>query len=223
MKRNDLDEKLRRAALAHLTVSELAGYCDGKLHTVGLARAEAHLKMCAICEESIALLREERTALEKGEISPEDLAVIKRVAGITDDSPEKAESPGVRKPAAVPSLAVRLSNALVELMNGWEAFFGQLSAVHHGGESGREIWRGKSKDSRFEMWAVWEETTDLSIHFSSSESELVGRRLQIELGGIKGEITLKRRSDTDTEVRGKFIVSKYQRPKDLSRLSVKLL
>lgn len=221
MKRNDLDEKLRRAALAHLTASELVGYRDAKLDRVGLARAEAHLKMCAICEESMELLREERTALEKGEISPEDLAVIKRAAGITDESAEKAKSPGVRKPVDVPSLTVRLSDALLELMSGWRDFFGQLRPVHHGGEGGREIWRQKTKDGLFEMWAVWEETTNLSIHFSSSETELEGRRLQIELGRIKDEITLERKSDT--EVRGKFAVSKYQRPKDLSRLSVKLL
>jgi hypothetical protein len=216
-----LEEKLRRAAFAHLTPSELVGYRDGKLDTVGLARAEAHLGMCAICEESIELLRGELAALESGQISPEDLALIKRVAGITDDSPEKAKSPGVRKPAAVPSLTVRLSEALRELVIGWQAFFGQLKPVHHGGEGGREVWRGKSKDGLFEIWAVWEETTDLSIHFSSSETELEGRRLQIGLGRIKGEIILERFSDT--EVRAKFVVSKYQRPKDLSRLSVKIL
>jgi hypothetical protein len=199
-----LDEKLRKAAFAHLTQSELVGYRDGKLDTVGQARAEAHLGMCAICEESIELLRGELAALESGQISP-----------------EKAKSPGVRRPAAVPSLTVRLSNALVELLAGWDAFFGQLRAVHHGGEGGREIWRQKSDDGLFEIWAVWEETTNLSIHFSSSETELEGLRLQVGLGGVTDEITLVRKSDT--EVRAKFVVSKYQRPKDLSGLSVKLL
>src|SRR5687768_13940643 len=94
MKMNDLENELRNLKFTHLTEIELAAYCDQELDKVRLARVEAHLKQCFICERQLALLREERAALNTGQIAAKDIALVERLMEqmkVTQTSPARPE------------------------------------------------------------------------------------------------------------------------------------
>lgn len=220
MNRDDLEKVLKNARPEHLAREELQSYRDGRLDRIGLAIAEAHLKRCRLCEENLKAVRvlgEEPGAFEKPDITPEDVAIVK--PAIRQAELEAGPS-GVqrRKPAPV-GLQERLAAYLQQVVESWQAYFGQLKPVHRGTEGGKEIWRWDSEDQGLTVWAVFEKNTDLSIHFSSSDLDMEGTRLKVALGRFSGEVTLERRV-SQSDVYSKFVVPRQKRPKKLEDISI---
>lgn len=78
MKIKGIEKALRSAKFNHLTEDMLVSYQDQKLNEIYQTQAEAHLDICLICERRLLLLRQERATGDKGEISVEEMALVKR-------------------------------------------------------------------------------------------------------------------------------------------------
>jgi len=215
---SDLKEGMNIAKLVHLSAGELVGYRDGTLDNIALARAEAHLELCLICEESVDLLREELAALEGAEITPDHLALIKGMLR-SGEVPREAPRSDFTEPMRL-SLPEWLAESLRQVVASWRAYFAPLRPVHREGESGREVWRLQG-DSVLKAWAVFEKNTDLTIHFSSNELGLEGAHFKVGLGRFNREIILERISES--EVYAKVVVPKQKRPKNLADISVEIV
>src|SRR5262245_35522743 len=87
MRTNDLENELRSLKLAHLTEGELVAYCDQITDQVQHARIEVHLKQCFICRRQVELLSEERLALNRREVTAEDVALVERLTDQVQTSP----------------------------------------------------------------------------------------------------------------------------------------
>ena len=69
-----------------------------------------------------------------------------------------------------------------------------------------------------QAFAVMEKNADLTIHFSSSEIDLEGERLNIRLGLVSHEITLHRVSES--AVAAKIAIPWQQRQGNMSDISI---
>lgn len=187
MKTDELENELRNLKFRHLTEGELAAYCDQEIDQIGLAWAEAHVMQCFICERRLELLREENAALTRRVISDDDVAFVDRLMEQTRPAPSG------RLAREVP---------LRELLN---EYLQQMTAslqVAFKPVRGEVVWQWQSKDHRLQAHASMEKNADMTIHFSSSEMELEGARLQFRLGSLYQETTLLRVSESEvaTEV-----------------------
>jgi hypothetical protein len=190
MKTNDLENELRNLKFTHLTEIELSAYCDQELDKVRLARVEAHLKQCFICERQLALLREERAALNNGQIAAKDIALVERLMEqmkVAQKSPARAEETIKGVP-----LQERLVEYLRQMAANWQTSF---ATVRHS-DQGKEVWQWQSEDGRLRARATMEENADMLVHFSSNEMELEGARLHFRLGSLSQELTLRRISES---------------------------
>ena len=81
MKPGDAKNELWDAKFDHLTEDELDCYREHKLEEVAQARADAHLRLCLICERRLRLLDAEDSAMA-GLATTGDLSLreIKRVS-----------------------------------------------------------------------------------------------------------------------------------------------
>ncbi len=220
MKLEDISEKLRDARFGHLTEDELDSYRERSLDDIGRARADAHLKLCFICERRLLLLKQESAALDKGEITAADAALVKRVM---QEVPNRGEPDGSRpvEGAGRLLLSKRLAEYLRQVVASWEASFSPMKPVYRGVQTGKEVWRWQSEDGVLKAWAVLEKNADLAIHFSSGEPGLEGARIKVRLGPFSQEITLQRLSEL--EVHARFAVPKEKRRKNLAGISIDLV
>jgi hypothetical protein len=207
---DDLENELRNLKFRHLSESELTAYCGQELAPMRRVIVEAHLKQCFICERQLALLREEIAALSNPQITAEDVALVERLM----------EQMGVGQPTAKGiSLRERLAGYLRQMVASWQIQFAQ--AAMRGGNEGEEVWRWQSEDGKLQARAVLEKNADLIIHFSSSEGELEGVRLNVRLGPISNKITLRRISES--EVYAKVEVPRRQRPRELEDIAIEIV
>lgn len=216
MKTDDLENELRNLKLIHLTESELVAYCNQQLNRMRLARAEAHLKQCFICERQLMLLREEGAAISNRKFTADDVALVDRLierAGLAQE-PTLARPPEADKAV---SMRERLAEYLRELVAGLRIFFMQ-EPVRRAAGQGEEVWRWESEDGRLQSHAVMEKNADLTIHFSSSEVDLEGARLNVRLGRMSQEIILRRVSES--EVHAKVAVPWQQRQRNMTDISI---
>jgi hypothetical protein len=218
MNEGDSKEGMNIARMVHLTAAELVGYRDRTLDQTVLARAEAHLNLCLICEESIELLRGELAALEAAEIAPKHLALIKGMLGASEGS-RRASRSELAEPAR-PSQTELLAESLTQVVLSWQAYFGQLQPVLQEDEIGKEVWRLEG-GSVLRAWAVLENNSDLTIHFYSNEQGLEGAHFMVGLGWFNQEIALERISGS--EVYAKVVVPKQQQPKNLADITVEIV
>ena len=216
MKTDDLENELRNLKYLHLTESELAAYCDQELDQMCRARFEAHLKQCFICEWQLRLLREENAALSNRQISTADVAFVERLM----EQMGMAQKPSASKPAETAKgipLQERLAVCLRQMVANWQMQFAQ-EATHSAADQGEELWRWQSEDGLLQGHAIREKNADLTIHFSSNEPDLEGTRLNVRLGPLSQEVTLRRVSDS--EVYAKVAVPRRQRPRKMADLSI---
>jgi hypothetical protein len=216
MKTDDLKNKLRSLKLIHLTESALTAYCDQELDAASRALAEVHIKQCFICARKVDLLREEDAALQRREISAEDEALVERLMA---ESKPRRQSPSARPVANAQGIPVeqRLTEYLRPMVASWQTFFSQQPTSHLAGQS-EEVWQWQSEDGYMRARAMLETSTDLTIHFSSSEMQLEGTRLHVRLGPVEKQTTLRRVSDS--EVYAKVAVPR-QHPRKMAALSIK--
>ncbi|SRR6266404_2519709 len=219
MQQSDLEEELRKAKFDHLTAGELVAYRDKKLDKFGLTRAEAHLKLCLICEESVELLRGELSALENQEITPEQVAVVRRVM----EQRRAGQQPGTSKPAdAAPKVpfSERLTEYLQQLCASWQMHFGH-GALRGEADQGEGVWQWQSEDGKLHARATIQKNADLTIHFSSNDMELDGARLNIRLGKLSQEISLRRISES--EVAAQVAVPWQYRQGNMTDISIEIV
>ena len=219
MQQSDLEEELRKAKFDHLTADELVAYRDKKLDKIGLTRAEVHLKLCLICEESVELLRGELAALENQEITPEQVAVVRRVMEQTG----LATEPSPAGPAEIAKefpLQERLAEYLGQMAASWRISFGQ-GALRGEADQGEEVWQWQSKDGKLHARATIQKNADLTIHFSSNDMELDGARLNIRLGKLSQETTLWRISES--EVAAQVAVPWPYRQGNMADISIEIV
>ena len=216
MKTDDLENELWNLKYLHLTESELAAYCDQELDQMRRARFEAHLKQCFICERQLRLLREENAALSNRQISAADVAFVERLM----EQIGMAQKPSAPKPAETAKgipLQERLAECLRQMVASWQMQFAQ-EATRSAADQGEELWRWQSEDGLLQGHAIREKNADLTIHFSSNELDLEGTRLNVRLGPLSQEVTLRRVSDS--EVYAKVAVPRRQRPRKMADLSI---
>lgn len=217
MKQSELEQRLKGAKFYHLTEDELLAYRDQELDDVGLARAEAHLKLCLICEEGLALLREELVALENVEITPDDVALVKRV--VQEARSRRPVDSSLPEASSVP-VSDRLAGYLRQLTDSWQAYFLDLIPVRDSVPPGQEIRKWVSDDGFLSASIILEDTSDLTIFISSTERGLAGQRVRVRLGSFSAETTLRRASEF--EVYAKVTVPERDRPGNLSSITIEM-
>lgn len=209
MKRKDLEKELRSLKSTHLTESELIAYCEEEPDQIRRARMEAHLKQCFICERKLKLLREESALLRNRQITDEDIAFVDQVIERSIAAPLELEKE--------PLLQERLAEYFQQLAKSWRASF-LKKTMRITKDQGEEVWHWQSKDGRLQVRATMEKKAGLIIHFSSNEIDLDGARLNIHLGKMEQEITLRRVSES--EVYAKVAVPRRGNIADISIKSV---
>ncbi len=217
MKTDDLENDLRNLKYIHLTESELVAYCDQELDQMRRARVEAHLKQCFICERQLTLLREENEALSNREIKAEDVAFVERLIERRGKTPKRSAA-RIMETAQEAPLRLRLDEYLRQMVANWQIQFAHEATRNDAGQH-KEIWRWQSEDGLLQGRAVQETNADLTIHLSSNEAGLDGARLNVRLGPMSQEVTLRRVSDS--EVYAKVAVPWRQRPRQMADLSIK--
>lgn len=208
----DIEQKLKSATLRHLTDDELLAYRDNELDEITLGRAQAHLKRCVLCENSLAFHREEAARLAAVEITPEDLEVARRVMKELN-----AAHPLKTRPSA-PSLIERLKEYLLDSTEVLQAYFLPLAATRDSSENELKKWI--SGDGLFDVSITLQDTADLAIHIHSKERGFIGQRIRVRLGSFTDEAILKRASES--EVYARIEVPKEKRPRNLGSISIEL-
>jgi hypothetical protein len=213
MKQSDIEDALAHIKFPHLTQSELVSYCDQELNRISLARAEAHLKLCLICDRRLTYLQEERAALDNREITADSVALVRRVM-------QKMESQQQPSSTEV-TLPDRLAEHLQQMVESWQAHFKSLIAVRGGVDTGKEAWKWKSKDGVLKARAMLEKNADLIINLYTNDLSLEGVRLKFRIGLMNRKITLRRISGS--EIYAQIRVPEHQCPKNLADISIEIV
>src|SRR6185295_10830216 len=183
MEPKDIEQLLKNAKFKHLSEETLVSYRDSHLEGIGLAVAEAHLKLCVICERRFDFLKEEAEALESYEITEEDRASIRETI-------RKLE-PQTKTTDYIQTEIQRLRSHIENLLVAWITPFSQ--PARRGASDGDVIWKYRSKDGLLTAWAVLEQkSASLIVHFSSPELAWEGARIRFRLGPFSKEVTLQR-------------------------------
>jgi hypothetical protein len=78
MKIKDLEKTLHTLKFHHLTEAMLFFYRNQQLNKICRTQAEAHLRLCAICERRLRLLQDEDPTIDQGQITDEEMAWVKQ-------------------------------------------------------------------------------------------------------------------------------------------------
>src|SRR5829696_3348010 len=157
MRTEDIEQLLERARFKHLSESMLVSYNDNQLDEVGQALADAHLRLCLICERRLTFLKEESEALESYQITDEDKASIKKALG----QPESGLTDYIAAELK------RLNSYVQEVLEAWRSPYPKLAL--RGGPDGDEPWDIQSKDKVFTVRTVPNKRGGLTVQFSSTE------------------------------------------------------
>jgi hypothetical protein len=217
MKSEDLKERLRDAKFRHLTEDELDSYHDQTLDTIGQGRADAHLQVCLICEQRLAILKEESAILENREVTADDVALVRRVMrqmGLQEESYDARKEEAKK---VVPARD-RFAESLRQIVVSWQAHFMPREAVRGTRGSGKAIWEDQGEDSYVKAYATLERDASLTIHFYSDDLSLEGRRFKVSLGAMNREITLE--LEAASRVYAKVEITRYQLPINLAAIDI---
>ena len=217
MKPEDIERDLMKAVYRHLTKDEIEHYCGRKLDRITQARAEAHFKLCPLCDRLLTISNAEKQDMDDVEITAGDVALARRVISqmTRDGGPALAVGDGTG------TLSTRIAGYLEQLMARWKAHFEKVRTADRDGQGGKEIWRWDSEDGVFKSWAVLEANTDLTIHLTLAEAGFEGTRIGIKLGTFYGEASLQRGGDTSSHAA--LVVPKRERPKKLESISIEIM
>jgi hypothetical protein len=206
MELEDIEQLLENTKFKHLSEATLISYNDNQLDKIGLAMADAHLKLCLICDRRLTFLKEEAKALEGYVITEEDRASIEQL---------------IRKPetkVTVSTQLERLNSYVKDLLTAWIIPFSKQAM--RGTGDGDEVWRYESKDGLLTAWAILEEDASLVVHLSSPELAWEGARIRFRLGPFSKEVTLQREGD---KVTAKIVVPRRQRAKKMADISIEVI
>jgi hypothetical protein len=212
----DLEKKLVGAKFHHLTGDELDSYYDRKLDSISRARVEAHLTLCLICDRRLELIKEESEALDNQQAEFEDVELVRQVFQTMELKRLSADLMPAENPAR-PSLPDLLAEYLSQLVASWQAHF-KKPAAERSAEKGEEVWRWQSEDGVLKARAVLKKDVNLTIHFSSNRMDWEGAHLNVRLGQVSRETTLRRVSDDEVYARVKL--PRRQLPKKITDLSI---
>ena len=196
----------------------LLSYRDHQLDKINEALADAHLKLCIICGKRLTLLRENKAALEKPQITDHDVAFVRRVIQETGLRRQSRNSKAGAASSG-PSSEDRLTANLLQLVASWRALF--VSEDHKGLDGGHEAWNWQSEDGSLKALAVWDKNSTLIIRLSSREPGWEGARLKFRLGPVDQEIIFQ--LDSDGQVHAQVGVPLPKRSKNLTDMSIEVV
>jgi hypothetical protein len=205
MRTEDIEQLLERARFKHLSESTLVSYNDNQLDEVGQALADAHLRLCLICEQRLTFLKEESEALESYQITDEDKASIKKALG----------QPESRLTDYIAAELKRLNSYVQEVLEAWRLPYRKLAM--RGGPEGDEPWEIQSKDKVFTVRTVSNKRGDLTVQFSSIELRWEGFQIHFKLGPFHKDVTLHRKGN---KVTAKVVIPKQERSKKMRDVSI---
>ncbi|HBB87918.1 MAG TPA: hypothetical protein DC047_09910 [Blastocatellia bacterium] len=208
MELEDFEQLLENTKFEHLSEATLISYNDSQLDKIRLALADAHLKLCLICDRRLTFLKEEAEALESYVVTEEDRASIQQL---------------IRKPrtklATVSTELERLNSYIKDLLTAWIIPFSKQAM--RGTGDGDEVWRYQSEDGLLTAWAILEKDVSLTVHFSSPELAWEGSRLRFRLGRFKKEVTLQ--GEGDSRVAARVKIPRAERTKKMADISIEVI
>ena len=210
MKPENMDQLLERGRYQHLSEATLVSYRDNQLDQIRVALADAHLRLCLICERRLAFLKEEAEAVAGYVIADEDLHAIQRTV-------RKLKSDH-NAGGFISAEIQRLSSQIKDLLNAWMLTFATEATL--GAEDGDEVWRYESKDGTLTAWIVLEKDASLTVHFSSPEGAWEGMRILFRLGSFTAETTLHRVDDSRVEAT--IEIPRPRRPKHMADIAIEV-
>jgi hypothetical protein len=211
MELKDVEQLLKNAKYKHLSEETLVSYRDNQLGRVGLAMAEAHLRLCLICERRLTFLKEEQEALENYVVTDKDRALIERA--------KKTVEPVIRGADPIRTRVQQAVAYFTDLMTAWIVPFSKPAL--RGGADGEEIWSYTSEDGLLKAWAVAEIDFSLTVHFESTELAWEGLRIRFRLGPFSKEVTLER--EGDSKVVAKIEIPRRKLARKMSDISIEIL
>ena len=216
MKTDKVERILADEKFQHLTSEVLASYLAERLDAISRAQTEAHLKLCLSCEKSLMLLQEESAEVAEYKPSFEDIALAKHVRQLAGT--EQRLPTADRKATAYTVRMGRLSQYVQQAAASWQTFAMRVAPVREVKRGGTEVWRWRSEDERFVVYAVLEKTSDLTLHFSTTDPQLEGVRPKVKVGSRNRVATLKRVSESESHAQ--IVIKRQQRPKRLTDISI---
>lgn len=211
MEPEDIEQLLKSAKFRHISEATLVSYRDSQLDEIAVALADAHLRLCLICERRLTFLRKEVEALESYVLTDEDRASIEQLI--------RKVKPESRATDYISTQRERLAAYINELVTAWTILFSKPAM--RGAGDGDEVWRYESKDRLLTAWAILERDASLSVHFSSSELVWEGARIQFRLGPFSKEVMLQREGDSG--LAAKIEIPRRQRAKKMKDISIEVL
>jgi len=191
-----LEQLFDDVRVKHLSETTLVSYRDDQLDRIGLALADAHLRLCLICKRRLSFLREE---LLEGQVMTE--------------LPE-------RKATDIQTELQRLSAYINELLVAWSVVFSQPAM--RGVKDGDEVFRHESEDGLFTVWVMLETDASLTFHFSSPELAWDGAQLRFRLGRFEKEVTLQREEDS-RRVAARIEIPRRERARKMNDISLEVV
>ena len=211
MKPEDIDQLLESGRYKHLSEETLVSYRDNQLDTIRVALADAHLRLCLICDEKLAFLKGEAEAAADYVITEEDRAAVQRTA-----RERKAES----KALGLFSTEIqRLTAYIKDMLTAWSVVFSQQAM--RGDKDGDEVFRHESKDGLFTVRVMLETDASLTFHFSSPELAWDGAQLRFRLGRFEKEVTLQR--EEDSRVAARIEIPRRERARKMNDISLEVV
>lgn len=191
----DIEKLLQTGKHKHLSDATLVSYRDSQLDEIAVALADAHLRLCLICDRRLSFLREEAEVL-----------------AIT-------EPPAPRATHYIQTEIDKLSAHVSDLLTAWTLPFSQEPV--RGSDDGDEVWRYESEDGLLTAWAMLESNADLTVHFSSPELAWEGAQIKFRLGPFSKEVTLKR--EGDSRVATKIEIPRKKRARNMADISIEVV
>ncbi|MFY9622508.1 MAG: hypothetical protein WAM70_16000 [Pyrinomonadaceae bacterium] len=195
MRLQDIEQLLESGKYRHLPQATLVSYRDRQLDEIEVALADAHLRLCLVCDRRLAFLREEEAVQTISEI------------------PESKTSDYFHTEMQ------RLASYIDDLLTAWIVPFSQPAM--RGAGDGDEVWRYESEDGLLSAWAILESDASLTVHFSSPELAWEGARLRFRLGPFSKEVTLQREEDSGLGAQIK--IPRRERAKKMADISIEVV
>jgi hypothetical protein len=211
MRPEDIEQLLEKAKFSHLSEATLVSYRDKQLDKIGLALADAHLRLCLTCDRRLTFLKEEQEALESYVITEEDRASIAQ--SIRKPEPKRGVTDHISTEID------RLTAYIKDMLDAWSVVFSQPAM--RGAKDGDEVFRHESKDGLFAVWVMLETDASLTFHFSSPELAWDGAELRFRLGRFKKEVTLQ--CEEDSRVAARIEIPRRERPRKMNDISVEVV
>lgn len=191
----DIEKLLQSAKHKHLSDATLVSYRDRQLDEIAVTLADAHLRLCLICDRRLTFLREEAEAL-----------------AVT-------EHPAARATRYIQTEIDNLSSHVRDLLTAWILPFSREPV--RGAGDGDEVWRYESEDGLLTAWAMLESNADLTVHFSSPELAWEGAQMRFRLGPFSKEVTLQRAGNS--RVAAKIEIPRKKRARNMADISIEVV